>query len=115
MAKAISTAKERFFLAMATAVPSMQLLVELSLEVAWELSYCDALKTHSKIATLSVPLFSDRQLTMMARARWVIWPRALKGQAEVIAEALDFAGISAADISYVETHGPGRSLAIPSK
>jgi len=39
---------------------------------------------------------------MMARARWVIWRRALKGQAEVIAEALEFAGVDAAEISYVE-------------
>src|SRR5208283_5384539 len=29
----------------------------------------------------------------------------VEGQAEVISEALEFAGVSAADISYVETHG----------
>ena len=35
------------------------------------------------------------------------------GQAEVIAEALDFAGVSAGDISYVETHGTGTSVGDP--
>ncbi len=35
------------------------------------------------------------------------------GQAEVIAEALDFAGIDAADISYVETHGTATVVGDP--
>jgi acyl transferase domain-containing protein/thioesterase domain-containing protein len=37
----------------------------------------------------------------------------VEGQAEVIAEALDFAGIDAADISYVETHGTGTTVGDP--
>lgn len=37
----------------------------------------------------------------------------VEGQAEVIAETLDFAGISAADISYVETHGTGTVVGDP--
>jgi acyl transferase domain-containing protein/thioesterase domain-containing protein len=37
----------------------------------------------------------------------------VEGQAEVIAEALDFAGINAADISYVETHGTGTAVGDP--
>ena len=37
----------------------------------------------------------------------------VEGQAEVIAEALDFAGIGAADISYVETHGTGTVVGDP--
>jgi amino acid adenylation domain-containing protein len=37
----------------------------------------------------------------------------VEGQAEVIAEALDFAGIDAADISYVETHGTGTVVGDP--
>jgi len=37
----------------------------------------------------------------------------VEGQAEVIAEALDFAGIDAADISYVETHGTGTVIGDP--
>ena len=35
------------------------------------------------------------------------------GQAEVIAEALAFAGVSAAEIDYVETHGTGTPLGDP--
>jgi acyl transferase domain-containing protein/thioesterase domain-containing protein/acyl carrier protein len=37
----------------------------------------------------------------------------VEGQSEVIAEALDFAGIGAADISYVETHGTGTVVGDP--
>ena len=37
----------------------------------------------------------------------------VEGQSEVIAEALDFAGIDAADISYVETHGTGTAVGDP--
>ena len=37
----------------------------------------------------------------------------VEGQAEVIAEAFDFAGVSAADISYVETHGTGTVVGDP--
>src|SRR3984893_54857 len=37
----------------------------------------------------------------------------VEGQAEVIAEALDFAGIGAADVSYVETHGTGTVVGDP--
>ncbi len=37
----------------------------------------------------------------------------VEGQAEVIAEALDFAGIGAAGISYVETHGTGTVVGDP--
>ena len=37
----------------------------------------------------------------------------VEGQAEVIAEALDFAGVTAADISYVETHGTGTVVGDP--
>ena len=37
----------------------------------------------------------------------------VEGQAEVIAEALDFAGVSADDISYVETHGTGTLVGDP--
>ena len=37
----------------------------------------------------------------------------VEGQAEVIAEALDFAGVSADDISYVETHGTGTVVGDP--
>jgi amino acid adenylation domain-containing protein len=37
----------------------------------------------------------------------------VEGQAEVIAEALDFASIDAADISYVETHGTGTVVGDP--
>jgi len=37
----------------------------------------------------------------------------VEGQAEVIAEAIDFAGVSAADISYVETHGTGTVVGDP--
>jgi acyl transferase domain-containing protein/thioesterase domain-containing protein len=37
----------------------------------------------------------------------------VEGQAEVIAEALDFAGVRADDISYVETHGTGTIVGDP--
>lgn len=37
----------------------------------------------------------------------------VEGQAEVIAEALDFAGVSADDIQYVETHGTGTVVGDP--
>jgi len=37
----------------------------------------------------------------------------VEGQAEVIAEAINFAGVSAADISYVETHGTGTVVGDP--
>ena len=37
----------------------------------------------------------------------------IEGQAEVIAEALEFAGIGADDISYVETHGTGTVVGDP--
>jgi acyl transferase domain-containing protein/thioesterase domain-containing protein len=37
----------------------------------------------------------------------------VEGQAEVIAEAIDFAGINAADISYVETHGTATVVGDP--
>jgi amino acid adenylation domain-containing protein len=37
----------------------------------------------------------------------------VEGQTEVIAEALNFAGIDAADISYVETHGTGTVVGDP--
>jgi len=37
----------------------------------------------------------------------------IEGQAEVIAEALEFAGVSADDISYVETHGTGTMVGDP--
>ena len=37
----------------------------------------------------------------------------VEGQAEVIAEALNFAGVDAADISYVETHGTGTVVGDP--
>ena len=37
----------------------------------------------------------------------------VEGQAEVIAEALDFAGVTAEDISYVETHGTGTVVGDP--
>ena len=37
----------------------------------------------------------------------------VEGQAEVIAEALEFAGVSADDISYVETHGTGTRVGDP--
>src|SRR3984885_10961205 len=47
-----------------------------------------------------------------ARKEGYLAPR-VEGQAEVIAEALDFAGISAADISFVETHGTGTVVGGP--
>ncbi|HUD56687.1 MAG TPA: SDR family NAD(P)-dependent oxidoreductase [Terracidiphilus sp.] len=37
----------------------------------------------------------------------------VEGQAEVIAEALDFAGVSADDISYIEAHGTGTIVGDP--
>ena len=37
----------------------------------------------------------------------------VEGQAEVIAEALDFAGVSGDDIGYVETHGTGTIVGDP--
>ncbi|MGA7856477.1 MAG: beta-ketoacyl synthase N-terminal-like domain-containing protein, partial [Terracidiphilus sp.] len=37
----------------------------------------------------------------------------VEGQAEVVAEALDFAGVSADDISYVEAHGTGTIVGDP--
>ncbi len=37
----------------------------------------------------------------------------VEGQAEVIAEALEFAGVSADEISYVETHGTGTVVGDP--
>ncbi|MGB8260280.1 MAG: type I polyketide synthase, partial [Terracidiphilus sp.] len=37
----------------------------------------------------------------------------VEGQAEVIAEALDFAGVSADEIAYVETHGTGTIVGDP--
>ncbi|MGO9936235.1 MAG: SDR family NAD(P)-dependent oxidoreductase, partial [Terracidiphilus sp.] len=37
----------------------------------------------------------------------------VEGQAEVIAEALEFAGVSADDVSYVETHGTGTLVGDP--
>jgi phthiocerol/phenolphthiocerol synthesis type-I polyketide synthase E len=37
----------------------------------------------------------------------------VEGQASVITEALEFAGVSASDISYVETHGTGTAVGDP--
>ena len=37
----------------------------------------------------------------------------VEGQAEVVAEALDFAGVTANDIAYVETHGTGTVVGDP--
>jgi acyl transferase domain-containing protein/thioesterase domain-containing protein/acyl carrier protein len=37
----------------------------------------------------------------------------VEGQAEVVAEALEFAGVNADDISYVETHGTGTIVGDP--
>ncbi len=37
----------------------------------------------------------------------------VEGQAEVVAEALDYAGVPAAGISYVETHGTGTRVGDP--
>jgi acyl transferase domain-containing protein/thioesterase domain-containing protein len=37
----------------------------------------------------------------------------VEGQAEVVAEALDFAGVSPADIAYVEAHGTGTVVGDP--
>ncbi|MGD0631970.1 MAG: type I polyketide synthase, partial [Terracidiphilus sp.] len=37
----------------------------------------------------------------------------VEGQAEVIAEALEFAGVAADDISYIETHGTGTTVGDP--
>ena len=37
----------------------------------------------------------------------------VEGQAEVIAEALEFAGVSAEEISYVEAHGTGTVVGDP--
>jgi acyl transferase domain-containing protein/thioesterase domain-containing protein len=37
----------------------------------------------------------------------------VEGQAEVIAEAIDMAGITANDVSYVETHGTGTTVGDP--
>ena len=37
----------------------------------------------------------------------------VEGQAEVIAEAIDFSGLNAGDISYVETHGTGTVVGDP--
>jgi acyl transferase domain-containing protein len=37
----------------------------------------------------------------------------VEGQAEVVAEALDYAGVPAASISYVETHGTGTRVGDP--
>jgi acyl transferase domain-containing protein/acyl carrier protein len=98
---------------MATAVLSMPRPRERSSEAGWELSCCvgleDALEDRDNIRAviLGSAINNDG-----ARKAGYLAP-SVEGQAEVIAEAIDFAGISADDISYVETHGTGTIVGDP--